>query len=146
MKFHSFLSVKPDTCPQCNFLKKKTDEGARRKEPAKKKYHCDVCGRGYTTRSNLNQHAKVHDESRGHKCDVCWRVFPSNAHLTAHYKTHTGSFCTFLFVIVKLESPSTRVVNSCCLNHQLSIKNQPFAHVRLQLINLNHRPQKRKFW
>jgi len=74
----------------CSTLNETSNEGARRKEPAKKKYHCDVCGRGYTTRSNLNQHMKVHDESRGHKCDVCWRVFPSNAHLTAHYKTHTG--------------------------------------------------------
>jgi len=63
----------------------------QKKPPMKeKKYHCDVCKRSYTTRSNLNQHMKVHDENRGHKCNVCWRVFPSNSHLISHYKTHTG--------------------------------------------------------
>ena len=52
--------------------------------------NCQVCHRKYSNKHSLNQHMKVHDESKSFKCDVCLKVFPSKSELKRHYRTHTG--------------------------------------------------------
>ena len=55
-----------------------------------KKFSCQICHRSYSTKSNLNKHMKIHDESKAFKCDICLKLFVSKADLNAHYRTHTG--------------------------------------------------------
>ena len=61
-----------------------------------KQWKCKVCHRIYSSIQSLNQHMKVHDDSKGFKCDVCLKVFPSKSDFQRHYRTHTGekSFVT----------------------------------------------------
>ena len=55
-----------------------------------KHFNCQVCQRSYSSKYVLNQHMKIHDDSKGFKCDVCLKVFQSNSKLVSHYRTHTG--------------------------------------------------------
>ena len=38
-------------------------------------FSCQICHRSYSSKYILNQHMKVHDESKNFKCDVCLKVF-----------------------------------------------------------------------
>ena len=42
------------------------------------------------TKNSLNNHIKVHDESKALKCDVCLKLFSTKRDLEFHYRTHTG--------------------------------------------------------
>ena len=55
-----------------------------------KQFNCQVCHRSYSNKKSLNQHMKIHDNSKGFKCDVCLKMFQSKSHLKRHYTTHTG--------------------------------------------------------
>ena len=55
-----------------------------------KTFNTQVCSRSYSSKSNLNQHMIIHDESKAFKCDVCFKVFSYKSKLKAHYRTHTG--------------------------------------------------------
>ena len=45
------------------------------------------CGRGYPTKGRLNQHLKVHDESKHVACKYCGQVFNSKKNLGPHEVT-----------------------------------------------------------
>ena len=53
-------------------------------------FSCQVCNRSYLSKKALNQHMKVHDDSKASKCDVCLKNFPNKSELKMHYRTHTG--------------------------------------------------------
>ena len=55
-----------------------------------KKFNCQVCDRSYSNKRSLNQHMKIHDESKAFKCDICMKIFPSKSKLELHCRTHTG--------------------------------------------------------
>ena len=55
-----------------------------------KPFECQVRHRKYSSKQSLNQHMKIHDDSKSHKCDVCLKVFSSKSLLKRHYRTHTG--------------------------------------------------------
>ena len=70
-----------------------------------KKFNCKVCHRSYSTKHNLSQHTKIHDESKAFKCDVCLKHFYQKSSLIKHYRTHTGEkpfacqFCDKKFAV-----------------------------------------------
>ena len=55
-----------------------------------KKFKCKVCHRSYSHKNNLNQHMKIHDESKAFKCDVCLKLFSNQKDFKRHYRIHTG--------------------------------------------------------
>ena len=55
-----------------------------------KKFNCQVCHRSYSNKYSLNQHMKIHDESKAFKCDVCLKIFLYKNDLKRHYRIHTG--------------------------------------------------------
>ena len=57
---------------------------------AEKSFECQVCNRKYSSKQSLNQHMRIHDDSKSHKCDVCLKVFHNKSQLKMHYRTHTG--------------------------------------------------------
>ena len=50
---------------------------------------CEVCGRKFTSTSNLRQHLRTVHSAVGprHKCDVCGKKFTQNSHLSRHLRT-----------------------------------------------------------
>ncbi|KAH7705180.1 zinc finger protein 85-like protein [Aphelenchoides avenae] len=56
-----------------------------------KKWHCDTCGKGFTRKTVLNTHARVH-AAKTLKCDKCDKLFTTHASLNSHAKTHEGIY------------------------------------------------------
>ena len=55
-----------------------------------KLFKCRTSDKRFSSKSNLNQHTKIHEEIKAFKCDVCFKAFNQKSNLTQHYKTHTG--------------------------------------------------------
>ena len=51
---------------------------------------CDVCGKYFTDRSNMNRHKRIHNNNnRRFECLVCAQMFIQKTHLDAHMLRHT---------------------------------------------------------
>ena len=50
---------------------------------------CDVCGKYFKDRSNMNRHKRIHNNSRRFECLVCGQLFIQKTHLDAHMLRHT---------------------------------------------------------
>ncbi|KAJ8708101.1 hypothetical protein PYW08_010467 [Mythimna loreyi] len=51
-------------------------------------HRCGVCGKTYSSRTLLAEHANVHSGARPHACSVCGKAFASKYTHQAHLKTH----------------------------------------------------------
>ena len=68
---------------ETTFVKK----GAKRKRT---QHECDVCGKVFDRRSNLDIHMRTHTNERPYECDVCDEAFRQSGHLQKHVRTHTN--------------------------------------------------------
>ncbi|XP_041829656.1 oocyte zinc finger protein XlCOF6-like isoform X2 [Melanotaenia boesemani] len=53
-------------------------------------FNCDVCGKRFKQKKNLNTHLIVHAENKPHQCEICKRSFTCLSHLKIHMTKHTG--------------------------------------------------------
>ncbi|XP_052828751.1 zinc finger and SCAN domain-containing protein 2 [Octopus bimaculoides] len=53
-------------------------------------YQCNQCGAAFSRRGNLVRHRLSHGGERKHKCTVCGRRFSQKSHLQVHLRIHTG--------------------------------------------------------
>ena len=51
---------------------------------AEKKFHCTECGRGFNERHLLKTHMNIHLGIKPHKCDVCGVGFTDKSNMLAH--------------------------------------------------------------
>ncbi|XP_053565224.1 gastrula zinc finger protein XlCGF57.1-like isoform X2 [Bombina bombina] len=51
---------------------------------------CFVCGKCYTSKSQLGRHLKIHTEEKAFSCSHCGKSFTQKSDLNRHQKTHTG--------------------------------------------------------
>jgi KRAB domain-containing zinc finger protein len=58
----------------------------------KKPYNCDICDKGFSDNSNLQNHVRIHTGDKPYtcKCDICGKGFSQNGNLQTHIRTHTG--------------------------------------------------------
>ncbi|XP_067910342.1 zinc finger protein 850-like [Heterodontus francisci] len=56
----------------------------------KKLFNCTMCGKGFTTLSNLLTHQHVHTDNRPLQCSNCEKSFKSKQELIIHQCIHTG--------------------------------------------------------
>nr|XP_055043875.1 zinc finger and SCAN domain-containing protein 12-like isoform X1 [Misgurnus anguillicaudatus] len=60
------------------------------KSKPNRRYHCEICGRGFACKTNLKIHFFVHTGERPHKCTFCGKGFTQIGALHIHERTHTG--------------------------------------------------------
>jgi len=72
---------------------KKNAELTRMGQTGERRWVCDVCGNGFMTKSDLDQHGAVHTKVKAYKCTVegCNKAYSDRRNLTRHKKTvHEG--------------------------------------------------------
>ena len=62
-------------------------KGAKRKRA---QHECDVCGKVFDRRSNLDIHMRTHTNERPYECDVCDKAFRQSGHLQSHMRIHAN--------------------------------------------------------
>ena len=56
----------------------------------KKKYRCDICGKGFIRKIDLQDHQNVHTGAKPHKCKYCSACFASQGTRRMHERSHIG--------------------------------------------------------
>lgn len=51
---------------------------------------CEVCGKTFGKKFQLNRHMKLHTDDKPHKCDFCDKAFFYASNLNQHRRSHTG--------------------------------------------------------
>ncbi|XP_014776240.1 zinc finger protein 436 isoform X2 [Octopus bimaculoides] len=55
-----------------------------------KPFQCDICGRSFARKYGLKRHSKIHKETQFCRCDLCDMYFGDNDSLKCHLKCHTA--------------------------------------------------------
>ena len=55
-----------------------------------KKYKCDVCSKGFSSKQNLKDHKHIHTGEKPYKCKFCLSCFASKGNQAMHEKGHLG--------------------------------------------------------
>lgn len=56
----------------------------------RRRYYCDVCGKGFLSRNILKIHRRSHTGEKPYECTYCGRCFSDKKNLTVHKRLHTG--------------------------------------------------------
>ncbi|XP_070575483.1 uncharacterized protein [Ptychodera flava] len=64
-------------------------------DPIERRFHCEVCGKGFSLLGNLKTHRRIHNQEKPFKCETCGKGFTQSGNLRAHERIHTGEkpFC-----------------------------------------------------
>ncbi|XP_071438759.1 uncharacterized protein [Hetaerina americana] len=74
------------------------ESGGGRQQPgqSEKPFSCDMCGKSFMRRTNLNAHMGIHTQVKPHSCEICGKSFVVRWDLTLHKRIHSGLFaCEF---------------------------------------------------
>jgi len=60
-------------------------------ERVKGKVPCDVCGKCFSSKSNLKTHMKLHTGVKEYQCSICMKEFTQKVTLQGHMLTHMSN-------------------------------------------------------
>lgn len=83
---------KPPRCDICGKVFSRRDNMERHKNRHlhREVYPCDLCGRPFSQKSYLKLHKRIHSGERPFGCNICGHAFSRNDHLVIHIRGHQG--------------------------------------------------------
>ena len=72
------------------FVQKIKSEKASGKQKERGRFACDICGKHYSSTSNLNQHKQIHTGQYKYHCELCRKGFNATTHFRDHMRAHEG--------------------------------------------------------
>lgn len=66
-----------------------------------KNWICEVCGKSYSIKWNLELHKRTHSKVRPYYCQECQQSFSQNRYLKRHMETHKSNahLCKFNIIM-----------------------------------------------
>ncbi|GAB1604199.1 zinc finger protein 436-like [Argonauta hians] len=83
---------KPPKCDICGKVFSRRDNMERHKNRHlhREMFPCDLCGQAYSQKSYLKLHKRIHSGERPFGCNICGHAFSRNDHLVIHIRGHQG--------------------------------------------------------
>ncbi|XP_064605341.1 zinc finger and SCAN domain-containing protein 2-like isoform X2 [Liolophura sinensis] len=82
-------------CPKCDKKFASTERVQNHikyihtRDHSKRPFLCDLCGKGWPSKSHLLLHQQVHSDQMFFQCDLCGKQFKRRHNLTSHFKSHS---------------------------------------------------------
>jgi hypothetical protein len=94
-------NIRPYHCDKCNksyitsfelnlHVRTVHEKKLRHPKQKEKRFRCELCQRGFTTRLILSEHMKTHTGEKPFVCEVCGQTFKHKSSVTKHMLMHTG--------------------------------------------------------
>ncbi|CAI9732998.1 zinc finger protein 470 [Octopus vulgaris] len=84
--------MKKPTCDLCGkmFSRRDNMERHRIRHLRREVFKCETCGRDFSQKSYLKLHRRLHTGEKPFGCNLCGRAFSRNDHLVIHIRGHQG--------------------------------------------------------
>ena len=56
-----------------------------------KTFPCDICGKAFKHKGDLNKHTRTHTGEKPYESDICLQAFTLRSAITRHKLIHTGT-------------------------------------------------------
>ena len=95
LKAHQYQSHSDVACPECGEVmsKKKLPKHiqSRHVPNSERKYKCEICGKGFTSKRALEEHINIHTGAKPYECKFCGARYANSGNRDAHIRTvHHG--------------------------------------------------------
>uniref|UniRef100_A0A803THM2 Uncharacterized protein n=1 Tax=Anolis carolinensis TaxID=28377 RepID=A0A803THM2_ANOCA len=88
----TLVRKKPFKCSECGkgFSQRSTLADHHRIHTGEKPYTCSECGKSFSRSRALADHERTHTGEKPYQCSVCGKSFAQSSNFAYHKKTHTG--------------------------------------------------------
>ncbi len=136
------IPMAPD-CKACGYTFAHTELLREHNEAVHGVFTCNVCFRTFTSRSNLDRHARLHTGQKPYVCSKCGKAFSRKDHLTNHAAKHAFKCGKCLKRFVDRESLNSHYAqeHNCVLSNVCEHCNKGFTDAKVYAEHVKTHPE-----
>lgn len=130
-------------CKACGYTFAHTEMLREHNEAVHGLFTCNVCFRTFTSRSNLDRHARLHTGHKPYVCSKCGKAFSRKDHLTNHAAKHAFKCGKCLKRFVDRESLKSHYMqeHNCVLSNVCEHCNKGFTDPKVYAEHVKSHPE-----